>query len=119
MKYDNYTSMCNRCGSKGWHKEVTPCIRTYTHACSSCGSCEYGKLKTCTGTNVIIDYSSIAKKFIPYYENKQRIKVEFSHGEIKSGTISMTTGWKPVFILMLRKNSTGSSYTLSDKDIIL
>ena len=119
MKYNNYTSYCNRCYAKGYHKEVTPCLREYTKACKHCWSTEYGKLTKCKGTNVLIDYSDIAKQFIPYFESKKRIKVKFHYGEIKSGTVGMTSGWKPVFLLMLRSNSTGSSYTLSDKDEIL
>lgn len=65
------------------------------------------------------DPSDLAEQFKPYYATDERIKVQFSTGEIKSGTVGVTTGHKPVFLLMLRKNSTGSSWTLSDKDIIL
>lgn len=65
------------------------------------------------------DESELAEKFKPYYATEKRIKVQFSYGEVKSGTIGVTSGWKPVFLLMLRKDSKGSSYTLSDKDMIL
>jgi hypothetical protein len=64
------------------------------------------------------DYSDLAKNFIPFYENGRRVEVQFKSGEIKRGTIGITTGWKPVFLLMLRKNSIGSSYTLCDNDKI-
>jgi hypothetical protein len=73
----------------------------------------------CTGTNIIIDYSQIAKKFVSAYESEKRITVKFSYGETKRGTVGMTTGWKPVFILMLRANSTGSSLVLTDKDELI
>lgn len=73
----------------------------------------------CKGKNIMIDYSDISKQFIPYYENKTRIKVQFSYGGIKTGIVGKTTGWKPVFILMLRSNSRGSSYILTDKEIII
>lgn len=74
--------------------------------------------------NVMRDYSNIAQKFSYYYNKNIRIKVGFcdNNGKVyktKTGTVSMTTGWKPSLMLMLRKNSSGSSYLLSDKDIIL
>ena len=52
--------------------------------------------------------------FIPYYENGQRIEVDFGY-EKKRGRISVTTGWKPVFLLMLTIRSLGSSWTI-EKD---
>jgi hypothetical protein len=65
------------------------------------------------------DDSDLSKQFVPYYNNQKRIKVQFYGEEIKTGTVGVTTGWKPTFLLMLRKNSSGSSYLLSDKTIIL
>jgi len=61
----------------------------------------------------------LAKQFVPYFESGERIKVKFSYGEEKTGTVGITTGWKPIFILMLTKRSTGSSWTLSKKDKII
>lgn len=63
--------------------------------------------------------SDLSEKFKQYYGTGERIKVKFSYGEIKTGTVGVTTGIKPVFLLMLRKDSRGSSYTLSDEDTIL
>lgn len=121
MKYNNYTSICDKCHQKGWHEKPTKCTRQYSKHCECCNQSIDG-MEKCTGTNILIDYSNISKQFIPYYENGQRIKVQYTYGkdkEVKSGTVGMTTGWKPVFILMLRSNSTGSSYILTDKEIIL
>jgi hypothetical protein len=39
--------------------------------------------------------------------------------ETKRGTVGVTTGWKPCFLLMLTKRSIGSSHTLSARDSIL
>lgn len=69
--------------------------------------------------NVLIDYSNIAPQFIPFYENGERVKVRFPDGMVKSGTVTMTTGWKPSFMLMLRSDSTGSSYLLTNEDEII
>lgn len=43
----------------------------------------------------------LAQQFIPYFESGQRIEVEFSHGEIKRGTVGVTTGWQPTFVLLI------------------
>lgn len=120
MKYNEKTSICNVCYQKGWHTEPEPCVRKYSENCEHCGqNLPDREMKTCKGMNVMIDYSKCATKFIPYYENQQRIKVDVIGMGIKSGTVGKTIGWKPVFILMLRSNSTGSSIILTDKDEIL
>ena len=65
------------------------------------------------------DDSDLSKQFVEYYENERRIEVDFGNGEIKRGRIGISTGWKPIFLLMLKSNSTGSCYTLTDKCKIL
>lgn len=65
------------------------------------------------------DASDLAPQFIEYFESGQRVEVEFSYGETKRGTIGITTGWKPVFLLMLTKRSRGSSDTLGKDDKVL
>lgn len=72
----------------------------------------------------LLDLSSIAVQFIPAYDSGERITVSFRDAngreyERKRGTVSLTTGWRPCFILMLRRNSRGSSYRLSDRDVIV
>ena len=64
------------------------------------------------------DTSDLNENFIPYFESGERITVKFSCGEIKRGTIGISSGWKPIFLLMLRKDSVGSSYTITKKDEI-
>ena len=61
----------------------------------------------------------LAEKFVPYYKNGARIEVRFSSGEVKRGTVGVTTGWRPCFILMLRRDSIGSSWTLGKNDEII
>ena len=60
----------------------------------------------------------LAHKFRPYFRGR-RIKVRFTCGTVKSGTVSGTTGWRPSLMLMLTKRSIGSSWLLSDADEIL
>ena len=64
------------------------------------------------------DVSDLNKEFIPYFENGERITVKFSYGEVKRGTIGISSGWKPIFLLMLTKRSSGSSYTIGKQDQI-
>ena len=63
--------------------------------------------------------SSLDKRFIRFYNSGERIKVTYKYGnetEIKTGTVGITTGSKPVFLLMLTSRSLGSSYFL-DKSV--
>jgi hypothetical protein len=60
------------------------------------------------------DSSDLAQKFVPAYKSGERIKVKFTSGEVRTGTVGVTTGWKPVFILMLTRRSHGSSYVLDN-----
>jgi hypothetical protein len=57
------------------------------------------------------DPTDLNLQFVPYFESGKRIEVDFGY-EIKRGTVGVTTGWKPTFILLLTKRSIGSAYTL-------
>ena len=59
---------------------------------------------------------NLFEQFIPYYESGERVEVTFSSGEVKRGTVGVTTGWKPCFLLMLRRDSIGSSWILGKND---
>lgn len=65
------------------------------------------------------DDSDLSKQFIPYFENQKRIEVDLYGEDKKRGRVGVTTGWKPVFLLMLSTRSTGSAILLSDKDKII
>ena len=64
------------------------------------------------------DASELDPRFIPYFESGDRIKVRTMGGEI-TGTVGVTTGWRPVFLLIRTSRSMGSSITLGPKDEIL
>ena len=63
------------------------------------------------------------KQFIPYYGTGQRIRVRTTYpgGEIfeRTGTVSLSMGWWPTFLLMHRSNAIGSCDTLGAKDEIV
>jgi hypothetical protein len=65
------------------------------------------------------DQSDLSAQFVPFYESGKRIRVDFGHGDIKSGRVGVTTGWRPTFILLLTKRSRGSTWLLSDRCIII
>lgn len=67
--------------------------------------------------------SDLNRDFIHAFESGKRVEVCFvgSDGQIyetKRGTLGITTGWKPCFLLMLTKRSISSSYTIGKKDFI-
>lgn len=62
--------------------------------------------------------NDLDKRFIHYYENQKRIEVDFGY-EKKRGTVGITTGWKPVFLLILTARSLGSSYILDNNCTII
>lgn len=61
------------------------------------------------------DPSALAQEFVPYFESGERIRVV--DGEhVRTGTIGVTTGWRPAFLLMHRSSDDGSSDVLGLKD---
>jgi len=62
--------------------------------------------------------ADLCDKFVPYFESGERITVEV-YGMVKRGTVSVTSGWKPTFLLMLRRTSRWSSWLLKDDVPIL
>ena len=57
-------------------------------------------------------------RFVPFFNNGRRVKIEM-YGEVITGTIGVTTGWKPCFLLMRTRRSRGSSWTLGPSAKIL
>jgi len=58
----------------------------------------------------------LATKFAPFFG--QRIEVRFNCGTVKRGFVTGTTGWRPSLMLLLRRNSSGSSWLLGTEDTI-
>lgn len=65
----------------------------------------------------------LAQQFIQWFNTGQRIKVRTTYpsGETfeRTGTVGVTTGWKPTFLLMHRSNAHGSWDTLGAKDEVI
>lgn len=60
------------------------------------------------------DSSELAEKWVPGYCTGERVRVRFPWGEVKTGTVGVTTGWRPAFILILTRRSLGSSLILDN-----
>ena len=74
--------------------------------------------------HVNFDPSDLNPAFIPYYENQKRIEVEFCFAngkvyETKRGRVGVTTGWKPIFILLPNMKSVSSCWTIGKNDKIV
>lgn len=64
------------------------------------------------------DQSDLDPRFIAYFNSGQRIRIR-TCGEVMTGTVGVTTGWKPSFLLVRRSNSVGSPWLLGPRDEIL
>ncbi len=61
------------------------------------------------------DDCNLSQKFIEAFESQKRIRVKFECGTIKSGTVGVTAGCKPCFMLMLTFRDLSSLWLLNDK----
>jgi len=62
------------------------------------------------------DPSNLAPQFAPYLHSWNRVTVDM-WDKVRKGYVGVTTGWRPVFLLLHRRNSIGSTniLTLNDK----
>lgn len=132
MRDPMHTSVCAVCYQGTWYspERITlPTERGRPPFVTDPGRWEYGNRAHEHGKPGAmnlrpIDRSSLARQFAPYYETGQRIRVEFvgRDGEVYetlTGTVGKTTGWRPVYLLMRRADSTGSVYTLGEADRVV
>jgi hypothetical protein len=57
------------------------------------------------------DDSALDRRFVGAFNTGARVKVTI-HGETLTGTVGVSTGWRPVFLLMRTSRSLGSSAVL-------
>lgn len=65
------------------------------------------------------DPSDLHEQFIEHWRTGDRVEIEMKGEGKMRGRIGVTTGWKPCFILLLRSNSSGSSWTLRKEDKVI
>ena len=61
----------------------------------------------------------LSPKWKPYYESGARVEVNLGIGMTRRGHVGCTTGWKPSFMLLAQRNSTGSWILLDDRDEVV
>lgn len=113
-----HKTVCDRCYSGTWYETERPCRLSWPKRCKCCRQLT-GEHTPCGGTLRIIDRSDLAPQFASYLHSGQRIRVRFSHGEERTGTVGKTMGWKPAYLLMARSDSMGSSDLLGAGDQIV
>jgi hypothetical protein len=69
------------------------------------------------------DGSRLDPEFIHWFNTRDRVRVRrtYPDGTVweRTGWVSATTGWRPMFLLMARSNSTGSSDLLDGRDRVV
>ena len=63
--------------------------------------------------------ADLAARFIPFFESGERIRIVDLGGGETTGTVGVTTGWKPAFLLMRRSSDLGSEILLGPETKIL
>ena len=66
----------------------------------------------------LMDYSGLDERFTPYYESRERVEVEWedgwgyfvgyglrTNGEKLRFYVGRSTGWRPTYIMLLRRDS--------------
>jgi hypothetical protein len=113
-----HKTVCTTCYRGTWYEtEGQACRMSIPKRCECCGSVLGDQ--PCPGKLKLIDRSALAPQFAGYYESEERIKVRFAYGEEKFGTVGKTTGWRPVYLLMPRIDSIGSTDTLGADDKVI
>lgn len=65
-----------------------------------------------------LDLSGLPDKWRPYL-NGPRIEVALDGEGVTRGRVGITTGWRPVFLLVRRRSDRGSSIILVESDELL
>jgi len=76
---------------------------------------------------IVRDSSDLDDRFTPYYERGERVEIEWvdghedytgygsrSNGRKARFYVGKSTGWKPVYIMLIRRDSMGGCAILSD-----
>ena len=116
MRDPMYKTVCDRCSQGTWYESEGPCRRSVPKR-EPCGH-YVGREGPCGGTLRVIDRSGLSRRFAGYHESQQRIRVRLHTGEVMTGTVGKTMGWKPSYMLMRTANASCSSWLLSDRDTV-
>ena len=62
---------------------------------------------------------NLQPEFVPFFNSGQRVRVRLWDGTTLTGTIGVTTGWHPCFLLVRTARSFGSRFTLGTNDHVI
>lgn len=111
-----YATVCER-GHGNYSAETagTACRLTVPTYCDCCRQ-RTGE-RPCPGTYRTVDRSELAPAFAPFHGTGRRIRVRMADGEVLAGYVGRTSGWKPAYLLLARRDSTGSIVLLGAADL--
>ncbi len=109
---EEYKTVCNYCFRGTWYETESSCKRTISVFCHCCGQ-STGKYRPCPGTLKIIDSSDLDPRFTRFYQNRERVEVNYDWGEKERFYVGKSTGWKPVYLAIKKRDSTGGEAILS------
>jgi len=110
MTKSEYKTICDRCGLKTWYETEQPCKATIWIGCKTCGShAVINREVKCSGTLRLIDNTSLIQRATPFYESKERVEITYKDGTKTRCYIGKSTGWKPIYLEILKRNSYGGS----------
>lgn len=95
---NEYKSVCNKCYRKTWYETQQSC-----------------HVENCTGTLMVISNENLDPRLTRYYENRERVEVTGKDYKLRFW-VGKSTGWKPCYLEILRRNSSGGAQAYLPKD---
>lgn len=74
------------------------------------------------GSKLDLSEVDAADHFLPYFGTGTRLRVAWGDGPdsyVRTGTVTITTGWRPALLLLHRRTDRGSSDVLGPRDVIV
>lgn len=117
MDNNEYITVCDKCGKKTWYETEQPCKMSITSGCKECGSHEYiERSKKCTGTLRVISNENLNPRLTPFYKNNERVEVTYKDGTKERFWVGKSTGWKPCYLEIKKRNSYGGGAAYLPED---
>lgn len=114
---ENYKTVCDKCYQGTWYETEQPCQRTISKGCPTCGSHEFvSKQVKCTGTLRVISNENLDERLTPFYKSGERVEITYKNGEKKRCYIGKSTGWKPCYLEISRRDSSGGGSVYFPED---
>lgn len=108
----DYKTVCDTCFQGTWYETEQPCKRTVPIFCTSCRQ-PTGKYRPCKGALRVIDRNELDPRFTRFYINQERVEVTYEWGEKDRFYVGKSTGWKPIYLALPKRNSSGGTGILS------